>query len=86
MKATRSLGHLDDEVDIYAELGINGEDLAEVFEWMHATYDTDCSSVTPKNYDINEPPGRWFSGAPYKRVTIGQVLEAIERGKWIAPE
>jgi len=57
----------------------------EVFEWAAATYGTDFSSVTPKHYDIDEPPGRSFGAKPFKAVTIGELLEAIKRGHWIVP-
>lgn len=85
----RSFGPIDslaDKTDVYNELGINGWDLGEVFDWIVSTYDVDCSAVTPRDYDINEPPGRWWSNKPYKAVTVGDILAAIERGRWIVPE
>jgi hypothetical protein len=84
-RSARSVDDLPDDVDICSDLSINGADLVEVFSWMAATYGTDCSTVTPKHYDINEPPGRLFSNVPFKRVTIGEILDAIERGRWIVP-
>lgn len=72
-----------DRTDIYRDLNINGRDLWEVFAWMSETYGTDCSSVTAADYNINEPP--WFDKGRFKRVTIREVLDAIERGHWVVP-
>lgn len=74
---------LSDDTDIYGDLGINGADLAEVLDWTADTYGIDCSSVTPRHYNINEPPA-WFR-TDYLPVTIREVLDAVERGHWIVP-
>lgn len=75
---------ISDQTDIYRDLKINGQDLWEVFAWMNETYGTDCSSVTSTDYNLDEPP--WFGKGPYKAVTIGEVLDAIERGHWVVPK
>lgn len=75
--------NLSDDTDIYSDLGINGGDLGDVFDWTTATYGTDCSSVTPKHYNINEPPS--WGRTDYFSVTIREVLDAVERGHWIVP-
>jgi len=76
---------IPDQTDIYRELNINGQDLWEVFAWMSETYGTDCSAVKSTDYDINEPPSGWFDKWSFKRVTVGEILDAIERGRWIVP-
>jgi hypothetical protein len=84
-RSFKPVDDIPDDTDIYDDLGINGGDLAEIFDWAAATYGADFSSVTPKTYDINEPPGRWFSTTSFKPVTIKEMLDAIERGHWIVP-
>jgi len=51
---------------------------------MNETYGTNCSSVTSTDYNFDEPP--WFGKGPYKAVTIGEILDAIERGHWVVPK
>jgi hypothetical protein len=84
-RAFKPVDDILDSADIYGDLGINGADLAEVLDWVNAMYGTDLRTITPKDYDINEPPGYWFSQRPYKAVRISEILAAIERGYWIVP-
>lgn len=85
LRACNEVVRFEDDTDINGELRINGEDLAEIFGWMHSMYGVDCSSVSNKHYDINEPPGRWWNPVPYAKVTVKEVLDAVERGYWISP-
>lgn len=81
-RTPRAVAHIDDTTDIHGDLGISGQDLWEIFAWVGQTYDVDVSAVTPRDYDINEPPGRALSSRPFRQVTIGDLLYAIERRHW----
>lgn len=83
-RACKPVDGVTDDTDIYGDLGINGMDLFEVLCWVSSEYGTDLRAITPKEYDINEPPGRLF-GPPYKAVRISEILAAIDRGHWIVP-
>ena len=83
-RSFKPVDDIPDSTDIYRDLGVNGWDLWEVFHWAAEAYGTDFSLVAPEDYDINEPPAMLFKRR-FKAVTIGEMLDAIERGHWIVP-
>src|SRR5580700_7098433 len=89
MCSTRYRGPITDGTEIFYDLGIYGDDVYELSLWVMKEF-----GVRPHVHLFNSAPGelmfqpllwRWRQRAqrrPYKSLTVGQVLDAIEAGHW----
>lgn len=79
---------VNDETDLYGDLRIWGDDFYDVVAWIAETFGTDFSAMDASKFVPGEGLGefgvaRIFIGkSPYRRCTLGDLLAAVERGRW----
>jgi hypothetical protein len=80
---------------IYDDLGIAGEDAIELLEEIHSRFWTRYDGASFDEYFPNETDAfiehlaRVFFGwrdKKRKKLTVGHLLDVIQRGSWFEPE
>lgn len=78
--------------ELYYDLGLSGEDLADAIDGIKAPYGTDFSGMDLRRYAPSEgyDPGfnilrdfrEWRGKRTYRTLTVASLIEAIQAGSW----
>lgn len=78
--------------ELYYDLGLSGEDLADAIDGIRAPYGTDFSGMDLRRYAPGEgyDPGlnilrdfrEWRRKRTYRSLTVASLIEAIQAGWW----
>lgn len=80
---------------IYHDLQIGGDDAYELLEMVAKRFDISFSGLDWAKYFPNEtemgPITYWslklgFRDTKHRRITVGHLLDVIERGAWFEPD
>ncbi|QTC87060.1 DUF1493 family protein [Brevundimonas pondensis] len=80
--------------ELYYDLGLSGEDLADAIDGIRAPYGTDFTGMDLRRYAPGEgyDPGfnivrdfrDWQGKRTYRSLTVASLIEAIQAGSWSA--
>lgn len=86
--------HLGDDVELYHDLSLFGDDAYEIFEEIHNKYGTDFGKFEFSDYFPNEtePIYHWrrkifgYRDRNRKSFTFGHLVRVVEVGTWFSPD
>ena len=86
-------GPIAEDMRIYHDLGIGGDDASELLEEIHSTYGTLWTGLQFDTYFPNEGEVFWklwarrfgVKEAKLKPMTVRHLLDVIARGNWFDP-
>ncbi|MGO4687445.1 DUF1493 family protein [Brevundimonas sp. 2YAF1] len=83
---------ITEATELYYDLGLYGEDLADAIDGIRAPYGTDFSGMDLRRYAPGEgyDPGfnivrdfrEWRGKRTYRSLTVASLIEAIQAGSW----
>ena len=79
---------VEESMELYYDLRISGWDLDSLVGWAENEFKTDFSRFDVNAYGPGEgaelvrPIAHMIGLRPYKSVTVGDLLDAIQRGRW----
>lgn len=83
---------ITEATELYYDLGLSGEDLAEAIDGIIAPYGTDLSTMDLRRYAPGEgyDPGfnivrdfrEWRGKRTYGSLTVAGLIEGIQAGSW----
>ena len=80
---------IQDDTEIYYDLGLFGDDLDELIEWLGTTFRIDFSSMDIREFGPEEPGDfvprfgdRWLGRRPYKSLKVCDLIQAIDSRRW----
>lgn len=79
---------VDESMELYYDLRISGWDLDELIGWAEKEFKTDFSNFDVNAYapgegaELLRPIMQMMRLRPYKSITVGALLDAIQRGRW----
>lgn len=83
---------ITEATELYYDLGLSGEDLADAIDGIRAPYGTDFSKMDLRRYAPGEgyDPGfdivrdfrEWQGKGTYRSLTVASLIEGIQAGSW----
>ena len=77
--------HVTPELDVVYDMGLNGDDLTELLDWISSRYRVDFSELASEDLPLDEPPPprRTLLGKRvFKSMTVGGLVAATRTGRW----
>ncbi|MBB5771946.1 hypothetical protein HNP47_001950 [Brevundimonas vesicularis] len=97
IRALKSVTLCDDEItdrtELYYDLGLYGEDLAEAIDAVREPFGTDFSPMDLRHYGPNEVGHNfglnfvrefreWRGQRTYRSLTVASLIAAVQAGSW----
>lgn len=84
---------ITDQTELYYDLGLGGEDLANAIDAVREPFETDFSSMDLRHYGPNEVGHNfglnfvrefreWRGQRTYRSLTVGSLIAAVLAGSW----